>query len=83
MGKGRVLETDEYLKMVRRQINAGARRVAEGDEPELADLASLRDTIEQAIADAVAGQRANGKTWAQIALGLGVTKNAALMRYGR
>lgn len=83
MGKGRVLETDEYLKMVRRQINAGARRVAEGDEPELADLVSLRDTIEQAIADAVAGQRANNKTWAQIALGLGVTKNAALMRYGR
>ena len=50
---------------------------------ELADLVTLRATVEQAIADAVAGQRENGKTWAQIGAGLGVTKNAALMRYGR
>ena len=76
-------ETDEYLQMVRRMIRAGARRVAEGDEPELADLVTLRATVEQAIADAVAGQRESGKTWAQIGAGLGVTKNAALMRYGR
>lgn len=83
MGKGRTLETDEYLKMVRRQINAGARRVAEGDEPELADLVSIRETLEQAISDAVQGQRDNGKTWAQIGLGLGTTKQAAIMRYKR
>ena len=77
------VETDEYLAMVRRMIRAGARRVADGDEPELADLVTLRAAVEQAIADAVAGQRENGKTWAQIGAGLGVTKNAALMRYGR
>lgn len=77
------IETDEYLQMARRIIRAAARRVAEGDEPELADLVNLRETLEQAISDAVQGQRDNGKTWAQIGLGLGVTKNAALMRYRR
>lgn len=77
------IETDEYLKMARRIIRAAARRVAEGDEPELTDLVTLRATIEQAIVDAVAGQRENGKTWAQIGLGLGTTKQAAIMRYKR
>ncbi len=77
------IETDEYLKMARRIIRAAARRVAEGDEPELADLVNLRETLEQAISDAVQGQRDNGKTWAQIGLGLGTTKQAAIMRYKR
>ncbi len=77
------IETREYLSMLRRMLRAAARRVAGGDEPELADLVRLRDDLEQAIAQAVTGQREQGRSWQGVADGLGVTRQAAQMRYGR
>lgn len=52
------VETADYLGMVRRVLRAAARRVGEADEFELAELAALRGDLDEAIAQAVAGQRA-------------------------
>lgn len=72
----------EFLSAARRFIRAAGRRVGECDEPELAELIALRAHLESTIADAVAGQRRQGKSWAQIALGTGTTREAAFQRYG-
>lgn len=77
-------ETSDYLGMVRRVIRSAGRRVAEGDEVDLAELLKLRESVEEAIADAVRGQREQyGRSWAYIALGLGTTRQNAQQRYGR
>lgn len=68
--------------MVRRMIRAGGKRVADGDEVDLEDLLTLRDEVDAAIESAVAGQRRRGESWAYIGRGLGVTRQAAQMRYG-
>lgn len=76
------VETAEYGQMVRRMLRAYSRRVADGDEIELRELVELREVVEQAIADAVRGQREqHGRSWADVAKGLGVTRQAAQMRY--
>lgn len=75
-------ETGDFLAMVRRMIRAGGKRVAEGDEIELADLLTLEDDLQQAIATAVQGQRAMGKSWSDIAVGAGITKQSAHGRWG-
>lgn len=71
-----------FAGAVRRMVRAYGRRVADADEVDLAELLQLRDEVEAAIAVAVAGQRARGQSWAYIAKGLGVTRQAAQMRYG-
>lgn len=73
----------EYLGMVRRIIRAAGRRVGDADEPELAELIRLRDELESAIADAVQGQRATGRSWAAIAYATKTTRQAAFQRYGK
>ena len=78
------VETPEFAAMVRRVIRAYGRRVVHGDEPDLAELVGLRDVIEESIAVAVHGQRAMyGRSWSEIAAGLGTTRQAAQQRYGR
>jgi hypothetical protein len=79
----RDVETMDYLGAARRFIRAAGRRVGDCDEPELAALLALRADLDAAIADAVAGQRAHGKSWASIALGTGTTREAAFQRWGR
>lgn len=70
--------------MVRRMIRAHGRRVIDGDDADLAELAELRTVVEEAIAVAIAGQRERwDRSWAEIARGLGTTRQAAQMRYGR
>lgn len=75
-------EIPDYAAFVRRSIRGHGRRVGDADPEDLVELLELREVVEEAIADAVAGQRANGFSWAQIARGLGVTRQAAQMRYG-
>lgn len=77
------VETGKYLTGVARMIRAAGRRVGDADEPELAQLLSLRHVLEEAIQSAVDGQRATGRTWAQIALATGKTREAAFKRWGR
>lgn len=76
-------ETGAYLGAARRFILAAGRRVAEGDEPELAGLLALQEVLDSAIAEAVAGQRSHGKSWARIALGTGTSREAAYQRWGK
>lgn len=77
------VETVEYLAMCKRMIRAAGRRVADSDEVELSELLTLRAELETAIETAVRGQRANyGRSWAYVARGLGVTRQAAQARYG-
>ncbi len=63
-------------------VKAAGRRVGYGDVDELAELVAIRDDLDLSIAHAVAGLRASGHTWADIGGELGVTRQAALMRWG-
>jgi hypothetical protein len=80
----RVREPEEYFGFLRRMIAAFGRRIADADPEDLAFLISLRDEVENAIGTAVRGQRKNhGTSWAEIGRGVGVTRQAAQMRYGK
>ena len=76
-------ELPEYCAMVRRVIRAHGRRVGQADPEDLAELLTLRLELDTAIATAVQGQRRNGFSWADIGRGLGVTRQAAQMTWGR
>lgn len=71
-----------YLAFARRVMKGAAKRVGDADPEDLAELVALREDLEAAIALAVEGQRAR-YSWGQIARGLGTTRQAAQMRYGR
>lgn len=75
-------ETLDYIAFARRMIRAAGRRVGSGDEPELAALLDLQKELDDAIAAAVHGQRAIGRSWAHIALATGKTRSAAFQRWG-
>lgn len=72
-----------YLGAVRRMIRAAGRRLGEADPEDLAQLVAMREDLDQAIATAVAGQRAAGTSWAAIGSALGMSKQAAAQRWGR
>lgn len=76
-------ETTEYAGMVRRIIRAHGRRVAQADDVDLAELVEIQATLDAAVQEAVDGMRARGESWAYIGRGLGVTRQAAQMRYGK
>lgn len=78
----RVRETPEYAAFVRRSIRAHGRRVGDADPEDLADLLDMRNTLDEAISEAVEGQRRNGFSWSAIARGLGTTRQAAQQRFG-
>lgn len=77
----REVETPDYVAFAKRIIRAAGKRVATGDEWELAELLSLRDEVEQAIAIAVEGLREQGHSWQYVADGLGITRQSAHQRY--
>lgn len=79
----RHVDNDQFAAFCRRIIRAYARRVADGDEVDLAEMVAVRDEMDEAIAAAVAGMRGHGASWAYIAAGLGTTRQAAQMRFGR
>lgn len=77
------VETPEYAAFCRRIIRSYAKRVGDESEVDLAEMLAVRDEMDRAISTAVAGMRERGHSWAYIALGLGVTRQAAQMRFGR
>jgi len=77
------VETTKYLAAAERFIRAAGRRVADGDEIELAGLLHMTDVLAEAIQHAVDGQRAMGKTWPAIAAATGKSPQAAQKRWGR
>ena len=79
--RGKV-ETTEYLGAARRFIRAAGERVADADPIDLADLIALEGVLAKAIQTAVDGQRTRF-SWAEIAEGIGTTRQAAFKRFGR
>jgi hypothetical protein len=79
----RYKETGEYLGAARRFIRAAGARVADADEPELAQLMTLYSDLDAAVVIAIRGMRDRGCSWAYIARGLGTTRQAAQMRWGK
>jgi hypothetical protein len=77
-----LVENDEYAAFARRIVRAYARRVADGDIEALTDMTTLAADVEAAIRVAVIGLRNFGYSWADIALRLGVTRQAAQQRWG-
>lgn len=75
-----MIETPEYGAMMRRMVRAYGRRVADADAEDLADLVALRADLEAAITTAVRAQ-AERTSWAAVARGLSVTREAAWKRY--
>jgi hypothetical protein len=77
----RYVETLDYLAAVRRMMRAAGRRVADADEAELAELLAIRAEVDEAIDRAVAGWRAQGRSWAIIGAAAGMSKQAAFKRW--
>lgn len=78
----RVVENDKFAEFARRVLRAYARRVAEGDIEALHGLRQLSSDVDAAMATAVAGLRRFGYSWSEIARRIGVTRQAAQLRWG-
>jgi ribosomal protein S20 len=79
----RSIENDEYASFTGRVLRAYARRVAAGDVDALAAMTAMATELDEAISQAVIGLRRAGYSWAEIAIRLGVTRQAAQQRWGR
>ena len=79
----RETETMDYVKAAERFIRSAGRRVGESDEHELRELLHLQEAFDAAVAEAVAGQRTYGKSWAAIGLAAGTSREAAFQRWGK
>ncbi|OJF13302.1 hypothetical protein [Couchioplanes caeruleus] len=80
----REVENPEFDAFVRRILRAYARRVAVGDVEALQSLSQLSSEVDAVTRLAVAGLRKApySYSWSEIADRLGVSKQAAQMRYG-
>lgn len=79
-----VPETTEFGKMVARMMRAWGKRVADADEVDLAQMLKARDEFDRSIVLAVYGMRTKwGRSWAYIAEGAGITRQAAQQRWGK
>src|SRR3954471_15721246 len=80
----REAETAQFDAFVRRILRAYARRVAAGDVEALRSLTALSGEVDAVTRLAVAGLRGKpySYSWSEIADRLGVSKQAAQMRYG-
>ena len=80
----RVVENPEFTAFGSRVIRAAGRRVAAGDVEALASLTALSTELDAVVRLAVAGLRGKpySYSWSEIADRLGVSKQAAQMRYG-
>lgn len=78
----RETETMDYAAMMLRLARAYGRRLADADYPDLADAIAVRDELDAAIRAGVRAQ-ADRTSWAQVALGLGISRQGAWQRYAR
>lgn len=76
-------ENADYFKMLARMIRAGARRVADADETDLGEFAQLQREFNESMKKAVQGLIAKGHSWAYVARGLGMTRQAAFKRFAK
>lgn len=80
--RARFAENDEYAAFAKRVLRAWARRVAAGDIDAITDMATTARELDQAMREAVTGLRGKGYSWSEIAIRLGVTRQAAQQRWG-
>jgi hypothetical protein len=78
----RVTENDQYGAFLRRAIRAYSRRVASGDIDAIPELITIAADLDTAIHHAVSGLHNCGYSWADIAVRLGITRQAAQQRWG-
>ena len=76
-----VTENDDYAAFLRRALHAYARRIAKGDIDEFAQMAAIAAEMDDILRQAVAGLRAAGFSWADIATRTGTTRQAAWKRW--
>lgn len=76
-------ETDDFAAFLSRIIRAYERRVAEGDDVDLARMLEIRNELDDAIQGAVDGLRRQGHSWDYIAKGAGITRQSAHERWHR
>jgi len=79
--RGRVVENDGYAEFLRRVLRAYARRIGKGDIDEFAQMTAIAAEMDQILRQAVAGLRAAGFSWADIAARTGTTRQAAWKRW--
>ena len=72
-----------FIAAARGFIAAAGRRVADGDEVDLAELLTLQDDLTAAIQTAVDGLKAQGHSWAYIAAATGKSREAAYLKWGQ
>jgi hypothetical protein len=77
------VENHDYAAFTRRVLRAHARRIADGDVEGLIQLIALERELAQAIHTAITGLRNMGYSWADIAMRLGITRQAAQQRWGQ
>ena len=77
-----VVENDAYVAFARRVLKAAGKRVAAGDVDGLAGLVALSAEVDACIGQAVAGLRAFGYSWGEVASRVGVSRQAAQQRWG-
>jgi hypothetical protein len=80
--RSRLVENDEYAAFVRRVLRGYSRRVADGDIEAITAMVATANHLDTAIRDAITGLRAIGYSWADIAMRLGVTRQAVQQRWG-
>lgn len=68
--------------MITRMLRALARRAGEGDVEALEELAGLQAILHEQLGAGIAGYRAQGHSWADVALTLGSSRQAAQQRFG-
>lgn len=76
------VETPAYAAMLRRMIRKYGQRVGKGDEVDLAQMLEMADTLDEATREAVQMMRADQISWAYIAVGAGISRQAAWRRWG-
>lgn len=72
-----------YRAMLGRMIRAYGRRVANASPEDLAEFLTIKTDVDEALSAAVAGLRAQGHSWASIARGIGMSRQAAFKRWGQ
>lgn len=73
----------EFLAFGRRIMRAMGRRLASADPDDLVEMIALRTELDAAIAQAVAGMRQTGYSWTEIGAAVGISKQAALKKWGQ
>lgn len=68
--------------MIARMIRAAGARTGDYDEDMLAQLYLLHGSVDRAMIEAIGRMRRRGVTWERIGAALGVTRQAALQRWG-